>query len=320
MTQTLKIPLAYDMTHTLVRVEDAAPSTQYFCPACGTRLILKRGAVKVPHFAHKPSDTCNQETIIHKAAKLLVQQAIADWKAGRTAAPVVQRACQICGSLVPRPLPEKVETAALEYQLTDGFIADVALLVGDKPEAAIEIKVTHAVGEEKAANLSVPFIEVDGYAVLDSPTNWKPIVDQFRPLTCPACSQAFQRFQAKAAQIAVREKIELPTEYYRYALSRCWRCEKEILVFTWPGQELHEKRQPNKQPLPKTVRYEVSQTVNSEYWANYCPYCQALQGDWFLFAEPDGPFFGFNCYEDSAEAFRQDLMILAHLANDNGYI
>jgi hypothetical protein len=283
-------------------------------------LILKRGAVKVPHFAHKPSDTCNQETIIHKTAKLLVQQAIADWKAGRTQAPVVQRTCQICHSLVAQPLPDKVETAALEYQLTDGFIADVALLVGDKPEAAIEIKVTHAVGEEKAASLSAPFIEVDGYAVLDSPTNWMPITDQFKPLTCRACLQAFQRFQTKAAQVAKRANIELPTEYYRYALSPCWRCKKDILVFTWPGQRLHEKRQPSKQPLPKTVRYEFSKTVNGKYWANCCSHCRAIQGDWFLFAEPGGPFFGFNCYEDSAEAFHQDLMILAHLADYNGYL
>ena len=63
-----------------------------------------------------------------------------------------------------------------------------------------------------------------------------------------------------------------------------------------------------------------SKTVNGKYWANSCPYCHVLQGHWFLFAEPGGAFYGFHCEEDSAEAFGQDLMILANLAAHNRYI
>lgn len=320
LAQSLKIPLAHDETGCLVSVEFAIPGRQYFCPACGTLLILRRGTIKVPHFAHKPSDVCNQETIVHKTAKLIVQQAIADWKAEKTPAPVIQRACQVCHSLVAQPLPDKVETAVLEYHLSDGFIADVALLVQDKPEAVIEILVTHAVDEIKATNISVPFIELDGYAVLDSPTTWTPITDHFRSLTCPKCVQNFKRFQTKTSQIAKRMNLELPTDYYRYAPCSCWRCKKDILVFTWPGRQLHEMTPPRYQPVPKTIRFEYSKTVRGKYWANVCPHCQAIQGDWFLFAEPEGPFFGLDCEENTVDAFNRDLMTLAYLADYNGYL
>lgn len=318
MAQSLKIPLAHDETGSLVSVEHAISGGQYYCPSCGAGLILRRGTVKVAHFAHKPSDICNQETIIHKTAKLVVQQAVTDWKAGKRAAPVIQRACQVCHSLIAQPLPEKVETAQLEYRLSDGFIADVALLVQDKPQAAIEILVTHAVDEVKTANISVPFIELDGYAILESPTIWNPITDRFRPLTCPQCSQNFKKFQAKTSQVAKKTGIDLPTDYYRYAPCSCWRCKKEILVFTWPGRELHEKQPPSRQPTPNTIRFEYSKTVKGKYWANICPHCKAIQGDWFLFAEPEGPFFGLDCGEDTVEAFNRDLMTLAYWAAYNG--
>lgn len=34
-----------------------------------------------------------------------------------------------------------------------------------------------------------------------------------------------------------------------------------------------------------------SRTLKASYLANNCKHCDALQGDWFLFEEPDSPFF-----------------------------
>jgi len=314
------VPFAHDDAGCLVSVEHAIPGQQYFCPACKTPLILRRGAIKKPHFAHKPNDICSQETIVHKTAKHLVQQAIIEWKAGEAASPIIQRECQICHRLATQALPDKVETAVLEMHLSDGFIADVALMVGDQPAAAVEILVTHAVDQEKATRISVPFIEIDGYEVLKSPAAWTPITDYFKPLTCPTCVRNFKRFQAKAARLAQTTNIDLPREYYRYGFCSCWRCRKEILVFTWPGRQLHEVQQPNKQPIPKTIHHKYSKTVRDKYWANVCPYCRAIQGDWFLYVEPEGPFFSLHCEEESPEAFQRDLMRLAERAYYNGYL
>lgn len=37
-----------------------------------------------------------------------------------------------------------------------------------------------------------------------------------------------------------------------------------------------------------------SHTIKASYLANNCDHCDALQGDWFLFEEPDSPFFFFD--------------------------
>lgn len=311
-SNSLKVPFAHNGDHLLVRVEDAERGQQYFCPSCAAPLVFRKGEVKTPHFAHKASDVCTQETIIHRTAKYLIQQVIAAWKSSEAGAPILKRQCQICAQIVDQLLPAKVEEAVVEYRLASGFIADVALLVGGDPEAAIEIRVTHAVDKVKAVQLEIPFIEVDGEAILAKPTEWTPLVDRFRPLTCPACHRTYQRFKAKTAEISKRTKIELPTSYYRYAPSTCWRCNNEHLVFTWPGQQLHEKRQPTHEPRPATIQFRYSKTINGKYWANTCPHCKALQGDFFLFAEPEEAFFGFHCGQDTPEAFEHDLISLAH--------
>ena len=48
--------------------------------------------------------------------------------------------------------------------LRSGFIADVAIETNGDVVAAIEVKVTHGVTDEKQSEIDVPFIELDGEA------------------------------------------------------------------------------------------------------------------------------------------------------------
>lgn len=51
---------------------DAIRSCEHLCPECGSRVILRRGRVVVPHFAHKPDASCSYgegETVAHLMAK-----------------------------------------------------------------------------------------------------------------------------------------------------------------------------------------------------------------------------------------------------------
>jgi hypothetical protein len=230
----------------------------------------------------------------------------------------MKRKCQICGSIVDQQLPEKVERACLEVRLSDGSVADVALMVEGRPEAAIEIKVTHEVDEAKASRLTIPFIEVDGYEVLENPQIWRPLQDAFRPLTCTKCLERLKVFQTKAASIARQGGMTLPASFYRYAFCRCWKCNREIVVFTWPGRDMHSDRPPNQQPVPKTIQYRFSKTVGHKYWANTCPYCHSIQGDSFLYLEPGAPFFALQDIDDAPDAFKHDLMKIAAYAEYNG--
>ena len=194
-------------------------------PACQDTVILRKGEIKTAHFAHRASETCNQETILHKIAKQLIVDIISNWKSDKIDAPILKRRCEICRQFKEQPLPDKVECAMLEYRMFDGFIVDVALMVENKPGAAIEIRVSHAVDENKVKLLSIPFIELEGQAVLENPTVLEPIRDHFLPFTCGTCKKAKARFYVKVNHIAKQTGVELPDHYYRYGFCECWKCK-----------------------------------------------------------------------------------------------
>lgn len=310
----LLIPFAVDDEQKLYSPASAEKGTSYFCPSCGEPVIFRQGAIRAAHFAHKVTDTCNQETITHETAKLLVQRAVQEWKSGRSKSPTLERACQICGSTVGQALPDKVDGAVLEYKLSDGSIADVALIVGSTPQAVVEIRVTHAVDDVKTSRLPVPFIELDGYEVIANPTVWKTITDHFKAFTCENCKSTYAQFHAKAKRIAQAIGLELPKAYYRYGFCKCWKCKREIIVFAWPKNSMHDNSAPKIQPPPKTVQYRFSKTAGNKYWVNTCLHCASIQGDFFLYSEPDGPFFAINCEEDTRAEFDRDMMKIAAYA------
>lgn len=241
----LKVAFAWDeQLQELVPPERAERNRLYRCPGCQEPVSLKAGAVRVAHFAHRPNGLCTPESLLHVTAKQLIQQAIQRWRRGEANPPLLARACAVCNARIEQPVPNKVEEAQLEYHLPEGFVVDVALLGEGQAQAAIEVRVTHAVDELKAATLSVPFIEVEGAAILQAPTRWVAIRDHFRPLHCQRCRERLRQFKARARALAADLGINLPTTYYRYAPCTCWRCKKEILAFTWPGYEGHGEVHP----------------------------------------------------------------------------
>ena len=310
----LHIPFAIDDEERLNSPTTAEKGRGYFCPVCRGPVILKHGEIRTPHFAHKVSDICNQETITHKTAKLLIQKAVHEWKLGKSKSPELQRAGQICGKFTIQPLPKKVDNAVLEYKLSDGSIADVALLSGDIAQAAVEIKITHSVTETKADSLPVPFVELDGYEVIENPAIWRPITSTFKPLTCDKCKSNYLNFQKKARAFAEANNLELPKRYYRYGFRKCWKCKREIIVFTWPQHGIWDDCAPKVKPSPPTIQYQFSKELRRKYWGNTCPYCKILQGDWFR-GNPDNPLLVVgDIEEDSPVAFDRDMMKIANYA------
>ena len=162
--------------------------------------------------------------------------------------------------------------------------------------------------------ISVPYIELEGNEVIANPKVWKPITDNFKPPTCDKCKSNYLRFQAKVKQIAEASKIELPIAYYRYGFCKCWKCKNDIIVFAWPKDGMHDDSAPKTKPIPQTVQYRFSKTVGQKYWVNTCPYCHSIQGDFFLYSEPDGLFFTVNIEDDSPKAFDEDMLKIAAYA------
>ncbi|MCM3610612.1 competence protein CoiA [Planococcus sp. MERTA32b] len=56
---------------------------RFFCPDCGTAVLLKIGDIKIPHFAHKSSAACGSgepESSLHLQGKILLHQFFIDKK------------------------------------------------------------------------------------------------------------------------------------------------------------------------------------------------------------------------------------------------
>lgn len=130
-----------------------------------------------------------------------------------------------------------------------------------------------------------------------------------------------EKFKAKCQETAEKTGQELPKDVFRYAPSTCWKCSEEIIVYSWPDPDGPDEESgqahacwsqevPADVPRPKTVNERDSKTLGTHYWVNTCPYCNSIQGDWFLYMEPTGAFFPVDIGAFSHEK-DQDLLAMA---------
>jgi hypothetical protein len=244
-TAEFRVPVARDAHGTLVSPEDAQKRRRYTCPSCGAPVDLHAGEKKRRHFHHAVA-ACSAETVLHVSAKELVVQAVARWRAGG-ASPVLVRACAEdgCDAVTRQTLPKKVLGAQAEVRLASGHVVDVALTgPGGLAIAAIEIRHTHAVDEDKALDLGVPWIEVDAAATCAAMgRELVPVRDKFLPWLC--ADHAGRRGVAKReeraekttrARLAKKLAFDLAA-YPGFRIARVARCPRghDALVFAWDG-------------------------------------------------------------------------------------
>jgi len=313
MTYELKVPLALDDEGRYWNPDEADQGEDYFCPECGNNLTLRKGQIKTPHFAHQPDTTCTGtgESILHKTAKGLIVQVVGDWKSGKIDAPIIRKKCDnhkyYCDDFIDVFLPDKVESAVAEYAL-DRYRVDVAFMDANKePIAAVEIKVTHAVDEKKASSLPIPFIELDGQKVIDTPYIWEPISEKdWRYPRCKACEERKEEYKDAVKRVSKQTNVVLPSNsYYKAMICECWKCKKDILVFSWPKTRWEQYKPPKVKPVPRTIQYRFSKTISSYYWVNTCPYCKNIQGDWFLPSYDNWPNILVQAHEFAYTQFKK---------------
>ena len=287
---TLAVPVAFSAAGSLVRPSEAREGEHYRCPGCGADVLLRSGELRRPHFAHRGGDGCSSESTLHRAAKHQLLRVISEWKDGVGPRPCVSRPCPkyLCDGGIVQDIPDDVTHAAAEVRLDGGLIADVVLFRGEEVAAAIEILVTHRVGPEKAVRLSVPWMELRAEQVLDRPYWWVLAQDGLQPFECPTCTKrdesgvrALRQIQDSALSLAERLDLSLPASPpYQFVAHGCWRCGKEMVAFLWPGGGDHSTRRPPA-PIPSSVQH-CATDGGGDYWANCCPSCAAVQGDYYL--------------------------------------
>lgn len=249
-----KVPAGEAPSGRLVPACNARAGVAYRCPGCRCELVLRQGTVRSPHFAHKAAGSCSPETALHHGVKtwiaLMLRRRLRGLRrgvprlrvpCGGRQQPGASRPGRLCPGEAWLPLADlDFDQVLVEEPTSDGLRPDVLLLKQGKPVLGIEVLVTHAVEEAKAARTSHPWIEVDGMQVLQSPGAWKP-AQANHPWTrsCRVCAwadrvmgsrvQAWQDHADYVAQLAAgffEEVIQawLHSSSKRIKPALVWRC------------------------------------------------------------------------------------------------
>jgi len=114
-----------------------------------------------------------------------------------------------------------------------------------------------------------------------------------------------------------KEKLVVRPPLYLIGMKTpCWRCEAKMSVITLLAPHVRDTENEicllsNIQKLPDevlsfiqkkvpTFKLKSSKTAGMSYYANTCPKCRVIFGDFFLQAEPGAPFFPTD--EDEAKS------------------
>lgn len=164
------------------------------CPGCGDPLVPHLGRVRARHFAHEAGSSCpltSPETALHLNAKERLLFLCEEAFAGRARVRLLAR-CPSCRRPTPLDLAE-VGDAARDEEPLGTLRPDVLVLKGKRPTLALEVLVTHAVGEEKEAALAalgVPAVEIDAREEWEERSGGTITLTPARSLgfpPCPAC-------------------------------------------------------------------------------------------------------------------------------------
>ncbi|MHB8137549.1 MAG: competence protein CoiA family protein [Smithellaceae bacterium] len=304
-SKTLQVPYALNSSGELITPVDAIKGGNFFCPLCNEKLTLRKGKIKIPHFAHSNNSNCTNETILHKIAKMLVINSVNNFVNGKGKQPEIVRTCIICSGKHIQKLPSKITHASEEVRLDTGFIADVGLFGISHIEAVVEVFVAHLMESKKKENLGIPFIEIKAEDLVNNPTLWTPINDNLKSVICRECHQRFSNYSELIKKLSDKFKLNINMAEYGCGVTICWKCHNQIPVF------LIEEVKANF--YPKTVKFMYSHTRKERYFANTCPICQSLQGDFYLNDEPDGPFFCLSCINEKSVDNLSRIQILNYL-------
>ena len=131
------------------------------CPACGDRLIAKKGTVVKHHFAHQAKEPCEYglETALHLAAKEII--ASAKEMIIPQVRVVFPQGCKH-SVLIHESMTVKIDHVELEKRF-DNVIPDIVVYSGNK-KFFVELFVTHAIDErklKKIKDMGVSTIEID---------------------------------------------------------------------------------------------------------------------------------------------------------------
>lgn len=282
MAANILYSTARTATGELIKASDAQKGQPYTCLICQQALLLRKGQLKRPHFAHKAlSVNCSPETALHYSFKILLTEKIQKHLDNKVPLEIEWH-CQYCSEMHRGNLLKKAVQVKPEYNL--GICQpDIVLLDGDgRIKVGIEVVVTHFPEQRVLDYYKLHQIVAVLYVLktdediqrLSSPKLEPDKVDLCLNPKCPNCGEYMS---AKHLLIIKGE---------------CWKCFAPMKVAAIDGAggyispsefSTSDIKLANEKGANLTSRY--SQTVGMRYVANTCRRCQAFIGDHYLFSD-----------------------------------
>lgn len=224
--------------------EDAPRGDAYTCPQCHKPLVLKRGVVMQPHFAHRPEDEHSGETFLHHVAKYLIAQTVRESRRRFPRLRII-RTCPVCASIMEQEVPESVNGAKVECRLPSGYILDVGLFGGGELIGGVEVLCTHSVDEGKAAALDVPFYELRAEDILQDPLVWRPTQDGGPESVCSACKRSVSCYEKAMQRIGEFSRQPKPSRGFIALPHICTGCLGPMLLYWHEAWTAKDRRYSN---------------------------------------------------------------------------
>lgn len=137
-------PVAYVLPYEAVHIEDAKRGRPHFCFGCDREMVIRRGDIRRPHFAHKAGFVqCKKDNTLHEAAKAFICQgfhcAVATGEEYQVGYP-----CKRCQTPISVNVAIGGASIGSERTVVKGTRSDLVVFQPDgSPRIIIEVVVTH---------------------------------------------------------------------------------------------------------------------------------------------------------------------------------
>ncbi len=165
MIKRILYPSAYIIPYEPVDIGEAVKGRIHYCFGCHQEMVLKRGLIRRPHFAHKPPfNYCDSDDALHETAKANICKGFLHAVEVRQAYNL-SYPCSKCRLPILANVADAGATIASEKSVVPGTRSDLVVTKDDgiTPRVIIEIVVTHNLEpdtRQKYEDSDVPVVKV----------------------------------------------------------------------------------------------------------------------------------------------------------------
>jgi len=184
----------------------ANKDNRYKCPECEKPVHLKKGEIRIAHFAHNKSDNpCNfynnpGESEVHKEGKLVMKSLLDN----KIQMKFYRKCRECCGQInftISKTNYNDDTRAVLEHSFKyndSRKCADVAMLKGDKLKTIFEICYTHKTNECNRPS-NIEWYEIDARNLIDKANNIQEnknlVIKCLRNTQCDRCQNPLKYYK-----------------------------------------------------------------------------------------------------------------------------